>query len=156
MFPGITSIRLCERVLKDKIIIKQWDFAGYWPRPILICAFLVLEGLANQYSANPWSHTCPQHLMYYIEICIQRRVATTPLCPSWNDWVRSRFKQFYVQFPYGLQTSIVTEKLENCSKSLLTTLFSLWLKKTTNNRSAIQMQHIESTGYCFIVFFISV
>ena len=23
MFPGITSIRLCERVLKDKIIIKQ-------------------------------------------------------------------------------------------------------------------------------------
>lgn len=82
MFPGITSIRLCERVLKDKIIIKQWDFAGYWPRPILICAFLVLEGLANQYSVNPWSHTCPQHLMYYIDICIQRRVATTPLCPS--------------------------------------------------------------------------
>ena len=82
MFPGITSIRLCERVLKDKTIIKQWDFAGYWPRPILICAFLVLEGLANQYSVNPWSHTCPQHLMYYIDICIQRRVATTPLCPS--------------------------------------------------------------------------
>lgn len=81
MFPGITSIRLCERVLKDKIMIKQWDFAGYWPRPILICAFLVLEGLANQYSVNPWSHTCPQHLMYYIDICIQRRVATNPFAP---------------------------------------------------------------------------
>ena len=64
--------------------------------------------------------------MYYIEICIPRKVAATLALPLLERLSAINVPvQFREQFPYGLQTNIVTEKLESRSKSLLITLFSL-------------------------------